>query len=482
VTRRNFVIVVADQLRADALGAFGRAGAQTPELDALAGRGTAFTNAFVQHSVCSPSRVSFLTGWYPHVRGHRSLYHLLRPHDPNLLRTLKEDGYHVTHVGERGDTFAPGATELSCDEYGFVEQPAKPWWGTPDDDAPRTFYTGRLDSDGPPDVDEAAVRTVEAWLGAPPRQPWVLYVPLFLPHPPFGVAEPWFSLHDRATIDPPRPRPSGAEPRYMQAIRDRYGLERLQPEDWCEISSTYAGMVSRLDWHVGRILRALESSGTGDDSVVAFFSDHGEYRGDYGLIEKWTSGLHECLVRTPLILAGPGVPSGERRDALVEMVDLVPTVAELAGTDVHHTHFGRSLLPLLDDNATVSTPHRTHAFAEAGFTLAEEPLLERAPWPYDLKAALQHEDPLLAGKAVAVRTEAWSYVWRLYEPPELYDRDGDPGELHNLAGRAEVADVEAELRDAVLHWMVGTADVVPWEEDPRRPTVELPSPARRLTA
>ena len=101
MTRPNFLIIVADQLRADAVGAFGSPIASTPHIDALAERGARFTNAFVQHTVCSPSRASFLTGWYPHVRGHRSLTHLLGPDDPNVLRTLKEAGYHVTHVGDR---------------------------------------------------------------------------------------------------------------------------------------------------------------------------------------------------------------------------------------------------------------------------------------------------------------------------------------------------------------------------------------------
>jgi arylsulfatase A-like enzyme len=157
------------------------------------------------------------------------------------------------------------------------------------------------------------------------------------------------------------------------------------------------------------------------------------------------------------------------------MVDLVPTVAELADLELRHTHFGRSLLPLLADE---DAAHRTHAFAEAGFTIEEEPLLERAPWPYDIKAGMQHEDPLIAGKAVAVRTAEWAYVWRLYEPPELYDRVGDTGELVNRAGDPDVAEVEADLRDTVLRWMVETADVVPWEEDPRRPVVELPVPGQ----
>jgi len=119
----NFLILVPDQLRADALGAFGNAHAATPHIDALAARGTRFTNAFVQHPVCSPSRASILTGWYPHTAGHRTLTHLLREHEPNLLRILKDSGYHVTWAGMRGDTFAEGVTELSVDEYGFSTWP-----------------------------------------------------------------------------------------------------------------------------------------------------------------------------------------------------------------------------------------------------------------------------------------------------------------------------------------------------------------------
>jgi arylsulfatase A-like enzyme len=117
----NFIVIIPDQLRADALGCFGNPIISTPHIDALANSGTAFVESYVQHPVCSPSRASFLTGWYPHVRGHRTLTHLLQADEPNLLRVLKEAGYHVSWAGERGDTFAPGVTELSVDEYGFAE-------------------------------------------------------------------------------------------------------------------------------------------------------------------------------------------------------------------------------------------------------------------------------------------------------------------------------------------------------------------------
>jgi arylsulfatase A-like enzyme len=477
--RPNFVVIVADQLRADAVGAFGCDFASTPHLDALAERGTRFTNAFVQHTVCSPSRASFLTGWYPHVRGHRSLTHLLRPGDPNLLKTLKQHGYHVTHVGARGDTWAPGATEESCDEYGWSEPPTGPAIAPmagldPDDPMVRAFYVGETPGDGESDFDEACTRTAERWLRehADQHDSWMLYVPMFFPHCPFGVAEPWYSMHDRAALPARRPPlQSGHEPQFMQHLRDAYGTQRLTDEQWREIAAVYHGMVSRLDDQVGRMLAALE--GRADDTVVVFFSDHGEYLGDHDLIEKWPAGVHDCLARDPLIIAGPGIPSGRTVDDMVEMIDLVPTVHELAGVEADYTHFGRSLLPVLDEP---TAGHRDHAFTEGGFLVEEEALLERPRFPYDRKGDVQHDTPESVGKVVCVRSNEWTYVWRLYEPPELYDRTDDPDELHNLAGHPEHAAVEAELTRELLRWFVATGDVMPWDADPRFPHISLPVP------
>jgi arylsulfatase A-like enzyme len=477
--RPNFLIFVPDQLRADAVSAFGNPLVKTPNLDALAARGTRFSRAYVQHPVCSPSRVSFLTGWYPHVRGHRSLTHLLQPTEPNLLRLLKDAGYHVTWAGARGDTFAPGATETSVHEYGFSVSPfAEPGIATsaeafPSDVWARLFYRGRVEGD-PIDFDEAAVRTAERWLEEPPQQPWVLFVPILAPHCPFQVSEPWFSLYDRDAMPDPTPRREGSgEPRFMQAIRDRYGLERVTPQMWREVIATYYGMISRMDDHFGRVVAAIDRAGASANTVTLFFSDHGEYLGDYGLIEKWPSAMDECIARDPLIISAPGLAQNRVCDAMVELIDVVPTILELAGLEAPYRHYGRSLTPQLRDARAL---HREFAFTEGGFTVEEEPQLERTGFPYDLKIALQHEQPELVGKAIAIRDAEWTYVWRVYEPPELYHRGQDQQERINLAGEPVFAAVEARLRDAILRWMVDTADVIPFEADPRFPSVDLPAP------
>jgi arylsulfatase A-like enzyme len=470
--RPNLVLFIPDQLSVDAVGAFGNPIAQTPHIDALAARGTLFTNAFGQHSVCSPSRVSFLTGWYPHVSGHRTLTHLIKPWEPNLLRILRDAGYHSVFAGMRGDTFAPDVARLSCDYSGYEVEPMVRRFTEPvvERESPmaRAHYHGlrqrHLDENGVAlDFDEAVIRTAEKLLADGLPEPFVLFVPLMFPHVPFEVEEPWFSMHSRADMPAPAPVPSGG-PAFLEALRTRHGWDRLGASDFAELSATYYGMVSRVDDQLGRVVRAVDSAGAADRTAWMFFPDHGEYLGDYGVVEKWTSGLSDNLVHNPLIIATPQGAEGQRVDAMVELVDLLPTACDLAEVTVGHTHFGRSLLPLIADP---SATHRDAAFSEGGFALAEAHLVEQAGYPYDIKAAIQQEDVKLAGRAVAMRTRDWTYIHRLYEPDELYDRAADPNECTNLAGTPEAEATMRDLRSAVLEWLFSTSDVIPWQNDPR---------------
>jgi arylsulfatase A-like enzyme len=337
----------------------------------------------------------------------------------------------------------------------------------------RAFYIGKVDDVHDDDFDEACTRTAEGWLAKRPTDtPWLLYVPMIFPHCPFAVTEPWYSMHDRAALPAAAPRvQSGQEPAFVQNVSTTYGLDRLAEDDWREIAAVYHGMVSRMDSQLGRILNALGDDL--DDTIVLFFSDHGEYLGDYGLIEKWPSGMHDCLTRDPLIMAGPGISAGAEAAGMVELIDIVPTLYDLAGIEPDYTHFGKSLAPLL---ANPAAAHRRYAFTEGGYLADEHDQFETPGFPYDLKGKAQHDRPETVGKAVAIRSADWTYVWRLYEPPELYDRHADPQELHNLAGKPEHGPLEAEMRDELLRWMIETADVMPWTEDPRFPPIELPTP------
>lgn len=486
--RPNFIIFMPDQLRYDSLGCTtdGTAGIRTPNIDAFRRRGTLFMNCYTQASVCSQSRCSMFTGNYPHVSGHRSLENLIKPWEHNIFRSLKENGYHVACLAPRGDTFAPTVTELSVNEYGFLETPEympkfagdknrkdldkDNIWG-------RLFYKGLRNPTEAVDYDEAVVRSAMKWLDCPPDdKPWVLFMPLIFPHCPFQVEEPYFSMYNRAEMSSVVSKPeekTGHEPRYMQAIREQYGTDRATDEIWKEIKATYFGMITRLDDQFGKVIQKVDDLGLWKDTVSMFFTDHGEYLGDHGLIEKWPSGLSDTLVKEPLIIGGAGLPENETVSAMAEMVDFVPTMLELSGIGEHFPHNGKSWIPVLTGRAS---EHKRYAFSEGGFLTSEEPLLEQAPFPYDIKAGLQHEDTTLVGKANSLRDENFTYIYRLYEDAEMYDRRADPHEMHNLAARDDYRQLAGRYEKIILRWLVEGSDFLPWEKDDRFPKVDLPSP------
>ena len=165
--------------------------------------------------MCSQSRCSIFTANYAHVSGHRSLENLIKPWEPNMFRSLKEEGgYHVACLAPRGDTFAPKVTELSVDEYGFLETPewmprysGKPPEGGEHDIWKRLFYKGLRNANEAMDYDDAVIRSALKWLERPPKdKPWVLFMPLLFPHCPFQVEEPYFSMYDRSLMPEPSKR------------------------------------------------------------------------------------------------------------------------------------------------------------------------------------------------------------------------------------------------------------------------------------
>ncbi len=486
----HIVIFNPDQFRSDAVGHLGNEAAVTPCLDRFAREdAVSFRNAFCQNPVCTPSRCSFMSGWYPHVRGHRTMHHMMKSDEPVLLRTLKENGYLVWWGGK--NDLIPGGS--SFDPYCSVKykptRAVKPglhrdqsWRGLEADDNYYSFYAGRIDTAGENvyyDSDWAYVEgAIDLIRNAEDDQPLCIYLPLLYPHPPYGVEDPWYSSISRASVAQhwersPTPAHWHQKPSLLKGIYERQRLMGWSEERWTELRATYLGMCARIDEQFGRVMQALREKGIYEDTAVFFFSDHGDFTGDYGLVEKTQNTFEDCLTKVPFLVkpqAGVPVKPGVR-DALVELIDFPATVEALTGIAPTHTHFGKSLLPLMNNDTQT---HRDAVFCEGGRMLGEihcaELEMEHNTVPSGLywpRVGLQNQEGPEHTKAVMCRTERYKYVKRVYEQDELYDLWEDPRELVNRIDDPVMANVVSRMKERLLDFYVTTADVVPHDTDQR---------------
>lgn len=470
----NLVLFNPDQWRGKDVHCLGNHVIATPHTDALAAEGVAFSRCFAQNPVCTPSRCSFFTGWYPHTRGHRSMHHMLAPDEPFLLRELLERGYTVWWGGKNDavrlqDRASTCTVLYDPDPSTYVTPPQPVDYG---DRLYYAHYQGRTGDRELVNRDDALVNGAVEWLAGGPPEPFCILLTLTKPHVPFEVEEPYYSMYDRAAVPAPLPAPEpGTKTAFLDVLRERMDLCGLAETDLREILAVYYGMITKVDAALGRLVAALRGGGYWDDTAVLLFSDHGEYAGDYGLVEKTQTTFEDDMTLVPLVMKLPSWvrPRQDRApvDALVELVDVYATVAELAGLTPRHTPFGRSLVPLYTGEASAI---RDAVFSEGGALPSEphthEPPIpaERVYWP---RVSLQNERPELHGKAVMVRTERWKYVMRLLERDELYDLRRDPEELHNLVDDPPAQEVAAELRTRIARWFLETGDAVPYRVDPR---------------
>jgi arylsulfatase A-like enzyme len=487
--RPHIVIFNPDQWRGDVMGHMGNSAAVTPNLDRMARTdGVSFRHAFCQNTVCTPSRCSFMSGWYPHVRGHRTMFHMMRPDEPVLLRTLKENGYYVWWGGK--NDLVPG--QHGYDDYCHIKyrrtRRPRPMWtidrqgewrGEMGSDTYYSFYVGQLDTGGEGyyyDGDWANVLgALDLIRNGPHDTPLCIYLPLTYPHPPYAVEEPWYSLVNRDALPPRAPVPEGwtGKPSLLAGIYERQHMQAWSEDRWTELRAVYYGMCARLDHQFGLVMDALREAGIYDDTAVFLFSDHGDFTGDYGLVEKTQNTFEDCLSRVPFVVKPPAwTPVAPRvSEAMVELIDFPATAEALTGIEPGHDHFGRSLLPVL---AGETDAHRDAVFCEGGRRHGETQCMElestgsQVPtglyWP---RVNLQTSEGPEHTKAVMCRTREFKYVRRLYESDELYDLRADPQELHNRIDDPSLAGELARLKERLLTFYLETSDVVPHDTDQR---------------
>ena len=484
----HIIIFNPDEMRWDTMGHMGNPAARTRFLDEFAAKeAVSFRNAYCQNPVCVPSRCSFFTGLYPHVHGHRTMSHLLHPGEENLFSELKDAGYYVW-MNARNDLFAgqiEGWAESNADEIfygGDVPKAPK----TVDEAVLRgdgkykySHFDGKLGLDengrnynSDDESVDAAIRFVKNYEG---DQPLCMFLGLLFPHVPYGVEEPYYSMIDREKL-PPRIRPEEcrSKSKMLSLLRKYQNLDEYTEEDWDELRAVYLGMCAKIDSQFKRFCDGLKEAGIYDDCAIFFFSDHGDFDGDYGITEKAQSSFEDCLTRVPFLIKPPKwerVDAG-LTDAMTELVDFYATAMDYAGVVPKRTHFGRSLRDVVADR---SRENRDYVCCEGGRLPGEDhcdeyhsagpngPDVNFVYWP---KMAAQTDDEA-HGKAAMIRNKDYKYVSRITGEDEFYDMRKDPGETTNQINNPVYAEAAASMQAELMRWLLRTTDVVPFTYDKR---------------
>ena len=435
-TRRpNVLLIMADDLNND-LGTYGHPIVKTPHLDRLAARGVRFDRAYNQYPLCSPSRVSMLTGLRPDSIRIYDLQTHFRSNSPDVVtlpQAFKRKGYFSARVGKIYHYGNPG--QIGTDglddppSWDLVVNPR----GIDKDEEPLltnltpsrglgstlAFYASPAPDEQHTDG-KVAAETI-ALLERHKDRPFFIAAGFYRPHCPFISPRRYFTMYPLERIPAPK-----FSPEQLAAVPA--AALWTNPPNWDvgeagqrEAIRAYYAAISFLDANVGRVLEALERLGLADETIVVFVSDHGYNLGARGQWMK--NSLFEPSARAPLIIAGPGVSvRGAASPRTVEFLDLYPTLGELAGVAVPPGLQGKSLAPLLKNpNAAWDRPALTQVQRGSG------------PGAY---------------MGYSVRTERWRYTeWdERKRGIELYDEVDDPGETRNLAADPKHRKVVTEMQ------------------------------------
>ncbi len=464
--RLNVLFIAVDDLKPE-LGCYGASHIHSPHIDALAAEGISFERAYCQQAVCSPSRTSLLLGRRPdttRVYDLQTHFRKVLPDVVTLPQHFKNNGYQVQGLSKIYHNGLDDPSSWSVRHW----HPTQPTYGKPETRAALAEETARLQREkgpavevlerdpktgvvlrttspkwrarGPawedPDVADDALPDGETTNEAIRRlrelqdRPFFLAVGYQRPHLPFVAPKRYFDLYPRDEITlatnprPPRDCPSIALSTWgeLRAYKGIPAKGPLPDETARDLIRAYYAAVSYIDAQIGRLMAALDELGLEDNTVVILCGDHGWHLGDHGLWCKHTN--FESAARVSLILRVPGQKHpGAKSSALVEFVDIYPTLCELCGLPLPEGLEGTSMGPLLEE------PNR--------------------PW----KTAAFSQYPRGAAMGYTMRTERFRYTeWRRRkggEPlaVELYDHENDPQENVNLADQPEYREIRGKLSE-----------------------------------
>lgn len=461
--RPNVIWLIGDDHAAHALGAGGSKLARTPNLDRFAATATRFDRAYCNSPVCTASRQSFLTGRRPRTIGVTQLRTALPEAELTLAEILAAHGHRTAAFGKMhfnsglghgfqtmvdapqhrrwlaATTRAPlEAAGPNLPPWRPFADPARIWLNA--DCLPMPLRDGEM-------LSSFLTRGAVAYLEEAGKGPFFLILSLTEPHSPFHFPQEFRGRRKPSEFTPPATTPGDAW--QIPAI-----FEDLGEEDIRGIQAAYHTSVEFLDLNMGRMLGAIERLGLMENTLICYFGDHGYLLGHHGRIEKHSG--YEPAIRVPLLIRPPGgSPRVAATPALVELIDLAPTMLDYLGLPIPATMQGRSLRPVVEGRAKA---HRERVFVE--YSENEEAYV------------VTERHKLIVG--TGERTREDGYKARNPRPgphTALYDLREDPEELANLAETPEGKPIVAELMAALAGHLVETARV------PRGRPERLDSPA-----
>ena len=423
---RHVLFIMTDQHRGDCLGAAGHPCVQTPNLDRLAARGLQFTNAYTVSPICGPARASLATSRYPHEINSFGNATCFDGKTPTIAHRLKANGIAAASVGRMD--FLPGIdhgydavlpTPRNPPAFAeFMRSPSVKRY-----DIPHTML-------GVEHLDHADLphpfKQILSWFDQTERhaEPWHLFANTVRPHCPFKVPKKHVAMYEDSDIPMPvipegyleNLHPALKELRFHWNIEDLHSDEELRL-----IRKSYYASITWVDEAIGRIIDKLEEKGLLDDTLIIYSSDHGDNLGDHGMWQK--CNFFESSAHVPLLLAGPGIPSGRKIDTPVSHLDINPTILTAMGCSVPEEMRGQDLV----------------ALAARG-----EEEAERAVFG-------EYHGPGAVTGEFMVRQGPWKYIHYEGMRPQLFDLRHDPEELRDLGEDPAHAEVRDEFDARLRH-------------------------------
>ena len=440
-SRPNILWYCTDQQRFDTIAALGNPHVKTPTIDKLIAEGVAFTHAYCQSPICTPSRASFLTGLYPaRVHNTRNGNESFPSWPPIITKLIANSGYECGLVGKFHLQSAGHRTEPRIDDgysyWKFSHAPRDDWPSGHDYAEWVRAKGGDLDAmrNSPERVPPECHQTTWAtemtldFVQKPRNKPWLLCVNIYDPHPPFIPPKVYADKYNADDMPGPYFRESDLD---LQAKLHKIDFqdEVRTPEehDAKQAQAYYYAMIEQIDDQFARILECLDKTGQRENTVIIFTSDHGEALGDHGLMYKGCR-FYEGLVRVPLIFSWPGkILKDVTSPALVELLDKTATIVELAGLSQPEYMQGKSLMPILRGE---SSPLEHREFVRSEYFDALDPFFTNGSGTF----------------ATMYRNRKYKLtVYHGHQLGELYDLEADPWEFDNLWDNPEYQDVKHDL-------------------------------------